>query len=122
MRHLGGRAGEGDPVAADVHGGVEGPLDQPEVLVTGPRTDTMSMLLGTTTVWVGRSCWVPGWFVAVMDARDGRPSGSVMEPLHATEPVGARPTSMWRSVPDQGRVTCSIPRHISSVVPSPHTT
>ena len=44
----------------------------------GPRTVTMSMLLGTTTVWVGVG-------VSVMDARGGRPSGSAAERLHATE-------------------------------------
>ena len=52
----------------------------------------MSMLLGTTTVCVGLSCSLAERglrVVSVMDARDGRPSGSVAEPLHATERAAA---------------------------------
>ena len=84
----------------------------------------MSMLLGTTTVWVGGSCGASVRGVvrlSVMDARGGRPSESVAVPLHATEQVAYAPLSC-ASGPAQGRVTCSIPRHISSVVPSPQTT
>ena len=40
----------------------------------------MSMLLGTTTVWVGRSWEEPGWFVAVMDARAGGLPGRWQSP------------------------------------------
>ena len=42
QRHLAGVTVEGDPVAADVDVGAEGPLDEAEVLVPGPSSETMS--------------------------------------------------------------------------------
>ena len=67
---LGRLAGERDPVATDVDGGVEGPLDQPEVLVSRAQDRHHVDAVGDDD-GVGR-CSGGAWrFVAVMDARAG---------------------------------------------------
>ena len=77
----------------------------------------MLMLVGTTTVWRVRGgsarCWV-----SVMDARAGGPSDRRVSPPCYGLDRRPGPTGLTA----QGRVTCRMPRHISSVVPSPHTT
>ena len=102
---LGGLAPERDLVAAHVDVGVEGLLDEGEVLVAGAEQATMGMLLGTTTV-----CLVRGAAVALGVCHRG-----LM--LRLLTPAGH--TAIGHA---QGRVTSRRPRHISSVVPSPHTT
>ena len=107
LRDLGGVAGERDPVAADVDGGLEGPLDQPEVLVARTQdrdhVDAVGDHDGVRRLVLladgASAAGVVLRVVSVMDARDGRPSGSVAEPLHATERAAYGPPSCPRARP-----------------------
>ena len=88
---LGRLAGERDPVAADVDAGVEGPLDQPEVLVSRAQDRHHVDAVGDDH-GVGRSLLGGAWLVRRSHGCPcGRPSGSVAEPHHATEPAARGP-------------------------------
>jgi hypothetical protein len=82
---LGRLAGERDPVAADVDAGVEGALDEAEVLVAGAQDGDHVDAVGDDH-GVGRSLLGGAWLVRGSHGCPcGRPSGSVAERHHATE-------------------------------------
>jgi len=102
-----------------------------------PNASTTGTLVVDDPNHVIAACDTPGdndWFAVTLTAgvtyqfgqyaRAGGLPGRWVGPHHGTEPQARGPPGEGSPVTGgrQGRVTCSIPRHISSVVPSPQTT